>query len=294
MFIILGSDGVEYGPADAAMVRSWMAEGRAVLQSKARRADSAEWRTLGEFPEFAPAATPPPLSVEEPREPVRIDAKAYAADLIARAKPLDITGCITRGWAFYTSDFWAILGVTLATMFLAGAVPVIGVSFGMAGLYYYYLGRMRGRQRQLSDVFVGFHRMTMPLVMSGLVMTGIILAAMLPMYAAFFAGMLMGAPVVGIICAALCYLAVMYVSTVLTFTFPLIIDKGLDWKDAITVSRKVVGSQFWRFLGMTLLSGLIACLGMVVFIVGIYLLIPLCVAASAQAYEDLCNPPPRP
>lgn len=296
MFIVLGSDGVEYGPADESTIMSWLKEGRVVLQTRARRGGSDEWKTLADFPEFAAGAVPPPLPGPVRTDPVKIDASAYAADLIARAKPLDITGCISRGWVFYVSDFGPILGVTLVTLLLSGAVPLVGFGFGMAGLYYYYLGKMRGEQRQLSDVFVGLQRMTVPLLLACVVMFAIIFACMIPLYVFVFAGMLMQSVegmVIAIAGGLAGYLAVFYVSIVLTFTFPLIIDKNLDWRDALTVSRKVIHSQFWRFLGMSILLWLISCLGLLAFIVGAYLLAPLCFATYAQAYEDLCNPPGR-
>lgn len=59
MFIILGADGKEYGPVPADKVRAWLTGRRANLQTKARREGETEWKTLGDFAEFAtPAATP--------------------------------------------------------------------------------------------------------------------------------------------------------------------------------------------------------------------------------------------
>lgn len=63
MFIIIGGDGKEYGPATAQQIRGWIDGGRANLDTQARVPGSAEWRRLGDFAEFGgPAATlPPPL-----------------------------------------------------------------------------------------------------------------------------------------------------------------------------------------------------------------------------------------
>jgi uncharacterized RDD family membrane protein YckC len=66
MFTILGADGKEYGPVAADKVQEWIRAGRANLQTKARRADETDWKTLGDFPEFAasapvPVITPPAL-----------------------------------------------------------------------------------------------------------------------------------------------------------------------------------------------------------------------------------------
>ena len=309
MFIILGSDGVEYGPVDAATVKSWIKEGRAVLQTRARSADSAEWKTLADFPEFATGETPPPLPASAKVAPITIDAEAYAADLIARAKPLDITGCISRAWEFYKSDFGPILGVTLLfflAMNVAGMVPFGSLIFNgvlMGGLYYYYLGKMRGQQRQAADLFVGLSRMTKELIIGMLAICGIVMACLLP----GFIGMIIGVisslghgnngltteMIAGWIVFMVCLLPVMYFSVVFTFVFPLIIDKNMRWQDALKVSRRVIHAQFWRFFGLMFLVTMITYLGLLAFIIGIIFLTPLSIAACAHAYEDLCNPPPR-
>jgi uncharacterized RDD family membrane protein YckC len=63
MFSILGVDGKEYGPVSVAKLNEWMADGRANLATKARRANETEWYTLGDFAEFNPVAAPAAPSV---------------------------------------------------------------------------------------------------------------------------------------------------------------------------------------------------------------------------------------
>src|SRR5689334_12736172 len=83
MFSILGGDGKEYGPVAVAKIQEWIAAGRANLQTKARRANDAEWRTLGEFPEFngapADAAAPGLATPAAPLAPVAATPVAAAA-----------------------------------------------------------------------------------------------------------------------------------------------------------------------------------------------------------------------
>jgi len=52
---LIGSDGVEYGPASATDVRQWIQEGRASAKTMAKASNHPAWRKLGELPEFAEA-----------------------------------------------------------------------------------------------------------------------------------------------------------------------------------------------------------------------------------------------
>jgi uncharacterized RDD family membrane protein YckC len=69
MFTIIGGDNREYGPVTTEQVRAWLTAGRANLDTKARAVGSDEWRRLGDFPEFAPPAEPPPLLGTVPAAP---------------------------------------------------------------------------------------------------------------------------------------------------------------------------------------------------------------------------------
>lgn len=63
MFTILGTDGKEYGPVSEAKIAEWIAGGRANLQTKARRGNETEWKTLGDFAEFNATLSPPAVAV---------------------------------------------------------------------------------------------------------------------------------------------------------------------------------------------------------------------------------------
>lgn len=74
MYIILGTDGKEYGPVTVGNVIEWIRDGRANLETKAKLAREDVWRTLGDFAEFggrppAPSVTPPLLVDREPALP---------------------------------------------------------------------------------------------------------------------------------------------------------------------------------------------------------------------------------
>jgi hypothetical protein len=88
MYRVLGTDEKEYGPVSADVVLRWIREGRANALTKVRVEAGADWRPLGEFPEFAavfrPGPRPPPLPAQPsvhaaPRERGRPSGLATAS-----------------------------------------------------------------------------------------------------------------------------------------------------------------------------------------------------------------------
>jgi uncharacterized RDD family membrane protein YckC len=96
MFIIIGGDGKEYGPATVDQVRSWLNAGRANLETKAKALGSDEWRRLGDYAEFAgPGATPPVLGGGEASTPsgsfaAPTAAATFTAPVTPAAEPAGI------------------------------------------------------------------------------------------------------------------------------------------------------------------------------------------------------------
>ncbi|HEV8073705.1 MAG TPA: hypothetical protein VGP21_06195, partial [Opitutaceae bacterium] len=84
MFTIIGGDGKEYGPVPASQINAWISNGRANLQTKAKKHGEDEaWKTLGDFPEFSPdaAVPPPPLPDEAAILPGPVGPRALVNDL---------------------------------------------------------------------------------------------------------------------------------------------------------------------------------------------------------------------
>ena len=68
MYKVLGSDGNEYGPVSAEVVKMWIAENRVEKKTPVIPEGVADWVFLDSLPEFA-AAFAPPLSVPPPIPP---------------------------------------------------------------------------------------------------------------------------------------------------------------------------------------------------------------------------------
>ncbi len=170
MFTIIGGDGKEYGPVPASQIAAWIANGRANLQTKAKKlGDDDAWKTLGDFPEFSPGAaiTPPPLPNEAAILSVPLGPKALANDLLAHAPKLAIGACLSRGWDLWMDHFGQLLlaylifiPISLALSFMQiNSLPVATMIFGgvfTAGMYRYTLKLLHGEPASVTDLFAGF------------------------------------------------------------------------------------------------------------------------------------------
>src|SRR6185436_11585075 len=85
MYIIIGADSREYGPISAEQLRQWITEGRANAQTRVRAEGLADWKLLGDLPEFAPLFASQP----SPSAPA-----AFSVAPIPRTNTLAITGLV--------------------------------------------------------------------------------------------------------------------------------------------------------------------------------------------------------
>lgn len=308
MYTIIGADGKEYGPVPADTLRDWIAAGRANAQTRIRRQNETEWSTIGAVPELAEAVAPKPPPVATPGTPGAAPGAVLSAeDLVARARPIDITGCLKRGWESGKANFFPVLGVTLLIGLcagMAGAIPVVGIFASLflagvfyGGLYYYILKKVRGEATEIGDAFSGFS------VCFGQLALATFVSSLLTV----FAFLLLILP--GI------YLAVCWM-----FTYLIVREKGLPFWDAMELGRKVITAQWFRVFGVLLLffllavavnavpialaimggvmaksagaagAGLIA-VGVLGIITMSLLLTPIYMAALMHIYDDLFNPP---
>ncbi len=83
------------------------------------------------------------------------------------------------------------------------------------------------------------------------------------------------------------FVLIIIISVGFTFAFPLIVDRRLNGLDAVKLSFKAGMANFWRLLGMMLLTGIMAAVGMAFCIVGMFLVLPITYAAVAAAYEQV-------
>jgi hypothetical protein len=274
MYTIIGGDGREYGPVTADQVRSWITGGRANLQTRIKAAGSDAWKTVADFPELTGVAAPAGAAPEAPAPaPVAAAPASQPPD-----RKLDVLGCYERSWNLLKANFWAFVGVGIVTSIIyallgcghfAGifvVTPLFGGIVG-AGAYYFVLLRLRGQPAVFADMFAGFTRAFLNLLVADLLISVFV--------------------TVGMFCIILpgVYLAIAY-----SFAIILAVDKRVGFWEAMETSRKVATRQWWRVLGLILLAIPFLILGGIALGVGVFVAIPLILGAVAFAYEDLFNP----
>ncbi len=274
-----GTDG-NTGPCTADQVRSWIAGGRANLQTRVKAAGSDAWKTVADFPELSGSAAPggeaPALSPAAAAAPA--PAAVAAPPPAPGIAPLDIIYCYERSWSLLKANFWPLVGVGVLISVIYGALgcghfvgifvvtPLLGAVIA-AGAYYFVLLKVRGQPAGFADAFAGFTRAFLPLFVAGLVIS-VFVAVGRP--ASFSRACTLPLPTPS--------------RSYLPWTSAW--ASGSPWRRAARWSP----AQWWRVFGLTLLAIPFLILGAVAFGVGIFVAIPLVLGAVTYAYEDLCNP----
>jgi hypothetical protein len=225
--------------------------------------------------------------------------------------------CIKAGWNLIKSQYLLFVGMMLVAILVGLAVPLILMGPMMCGMYMALFQTRRGQPIEFGLIFKGFDVFGNAVVATLLHMLPTILVV-LPIYIFYIVGMFTmigtsrnGQPNPGVMMGffgvfAVAWLVIMVIlivlSVIFTFAYPLIVDRRLSGLDAVKLSIRAGFANFWRLLGMMLLTGLLNFGGLLLCYVGIVLVLPISLAAIAVAYEQVFGlsdlqpnlPPPPP
>lgn len=225
--------------------------------------------------------------------------------------------CFAKGWEAFQANMLVSIGAVVL-FFLAnlamGFIPIIGSIASifltgplMAGLFYYFILMVRGKDCQIGTAFAGFGPQFVPLMLAGLLISFIGGLCALPFIAAIIgvvvsAGLLHTSPedlqqaiqalsvgvIVGVIVLGLLMaLVLMIVTTMLQFSYPLILDKRVDLMTAVKLSVKKCSKNIFSLALLMFLGWLLLCAGGMVCGVGMLFTMPWFLSAMAVAYEKL-------
>ena len=226
--------------------------------------------------------------------------------------------CLKAGLSLIKQQYWLFVGITAVGVIIGSVVP-LGILLGpmMCGIYLALFQTRRGQPIEFGILFKGFDFFGDSVVATLLHMIPIVVILVptyILFYAAFFAMMVSqggGEPDPGVMLGFFGFFAVFWLvmivllvllSVVFTFAYPLIVDRRLSGVDAVKLSIKAAMANFWRLLGLLMMTGLMGFVGMLFCYVGAFFVMPISFAAIATAYEQVFGlsefepnlPPPPP
>jgi len=228
--------------------------------------------------------------------------------------------CIKRGFELIKSQYWLFVGLTIVGLLIGSVVP-LGILMGpmMCGIYLALFQTRRGQPIEFGSLFKGFDYFGDSLIATllHLVPVIVILIPSYMIFLAFYVGFIVtlsqshGEPNPAAIVGFLGFLFVFWivvfvilivVSIAFTFTYPLIVDRRLSGLNAVKLSIRAAMANFWRLLGLLLVTFLMNLVGALFCYVGALLVAPIGFAAIAAAYEQVFGlgevqpnlPPPPP
>jgi uncharacterized membrane protein len=222
-------------------------------------------------------------------------------DIPYNRKAVDPIECIKAGWELVKPQYWLFVGMAFIGYAIGQAVPLILMGPMMAGFYFVLFAARRREPIEFSTLFKGFEFFGPSLVATLLHMLPV-MAIIIPTYLLFYISMFVAvaaqgqdqnpAGVLGVfftffLVIIVIFVLILVISVGFTFAYPLIVDRRLSGLDAVKVSFKGAMANFWRLLGMMLLTGIMVTVGMAFCIIGMFLVLPISYAAIAAAYEQV-------
>jgi len=198
------------------------------------------------------AAAPGPLGGPAPL--------AWTAPVGIKAQPGRWIGA---GWELVKPDIGMYMLLALVFMALNSMVPVIIQGPLMIGFHIYCIKRILGRHAEFADLFTGFN-FFVPALVASLVISLFV-----------FAGTL------------LCIIPGLVVAAMYKFTYLFILDKRMDFWLAMQASHAVVKNDYFGFTMFLLLMVLVNLLGVLCCLVGVFVAMPVTLAAITVAYREI-------
>jgi uncharacterized membrane protein len=193
----------------------------------------------------------------------RCKSRLAAIALVPVAVPGGAGAWISSGWNAVTGNFWIF--VLLGMIYIVGGstVPILIQGPLTVGLQWAALRQVSGARADVNDLTRGF-QLFPPAVMVCLTLTVIYIAG-----------------------TALLILPGLIAAVLLQFPYLLVLDRNLDFWQAIKESFHVSQRHFGTLLGFFLLQLAILIAGALLCGVGLLVAIPVVYAATAAAYVEL-------
>ncbi len=180
-------------------------------------------------------------------------------------------------------------GAVFAFFYLLATAVSMVIS---AGLIYFFITALRTKVT-IDAMFAGFRKSAwIQILLAGVVwVAAILVLALALLVPGIYLTMTMKSELPAIVSAVLLMIPLAYIGVPIGFVFPLIVDRGIGFREAIMTTFKTVNSQWFSALGILILVGLLAMLGLILCCVGMLATIPIAYLVYAQAYRQMFGDP---
>lgn len=297
------------GPVETATFNRLVASGTIQPDTLVWRTGMAEWQAWSEVaplvtdvvdvaPEEPLVETPRPKQTPDENLDDNLPMEALWERIRARGYHTEVGGCLSRGLAVVKLNYMEAVGTALlfaVLIVLSQSLPVMKWIAGIilvpqltAGIWWYFLRRIRGLNAEVGNLFAGFKDNFTQLALLGLIQS-VLLLPLNMMTNAIESGPMAQDPRIAM--AMFGYMLVMlYVMIRWQFANIIVMDRGYGAVEALKLSWRIVGLRFWTLLGLTLILSCVMLLGMLALIIGLIFVLPLMFATLTRAYEDAMHP----
>jgi uncharacterized membrane protein len=174
---------------------------------------------------------------------------------------------IGQGWDLVKADMGNYMVISLI-FFLISSIPLVQGAL-IAGFHIHTIKKLSGRRADFSDFFKGFN---------------------------FFVPALVASLVIGVFTflgTLACVIPGLVVAAMYKFTYLFIVDKKMDFWQAMQASHAVVKHDYFGFTMFLILAFLVNVLGFCCLIVGLLVTVPVTFAAITIAYKEIVGFDPR-
>ena len=172
--------------------------------------------------------------------------------------------------------------------FFFWVLAMIASALLKGGFLYFLLTALR-RTPNLSDLFAGFKESTWLQLVLGMLLTAfIVVGAMAPCFLLIgWTAAKGGMSVLSLLEILFLLLPGIYLAVVFYYAPVLIIDRKMDFWEAMQRSRRIVHSQWFPVFGLMLLAGLVSLLGILLCCVGLLATVPIGHLWLMEGYRQL-------
>ena len=207
--------------------------------------------------------------------------------------------CVKEGFELIKKDYWLLFAIALVGGLIAGFTMYILFGAMMCGMMYVFLKAIDRKPVVFDDLWKGMNYFGPGLVVTLLIFVPLFayyifayvtfIAAVIGGAQAGEAGMLGALVVIGLIDLVV-LIALISFHTLLTFSFPLIVDRNLGAVDAVKTSARAVWQNLGGVVGLVVVNIGLMLLGAAACGIGMYFVMPIMMAGNAAAYRRVFPP----